>query len=440
MDSSDVSHNNVKSKFYLSEDAETDACVGRSSSDERTIEVRSEEESVHILISNTDTSVEATGVWAQYRIVQDVVFQAPGGHAGANFGESITVVGDNILIGASNHNTDAGQGAGQAHLYDSLGNLLQSFMAPDGKADAWFGWSVAAVGEHILVGAPFQAIGDSWEVGQAYLFDADGTHLQTFTPPNTESDTWFGFAVAGTQDTILISAFDVYGSGRVLQYNLEGDLIRTLEAPDAVQYAAFGSSVATDGEHILIGARYHPSTEGHGTGRAYIFDFDGNHVETLTPPEEQADAHFGWDVAIADGGYLVGAPRQETSVVASDGTPVQRQTGQAFLFDSEGGLLSTYEANDPQTDSRFGSTLATVGENILIGAEQYDIDDDANAGQVYAFAPSGGYIETLQAPEVQTGSWFGRSLASIGDSILVGAHNHNTDAGDFSGEAYLFAR
>lgn len=77
---------------------------------------------------------------------------------------------------------------------------------------------------------------------------------------------------------------------------------------------------------------------------------------------------------------------------------------------------------------------------MLIAAERHNVEDDSNAGEVYVFDSGGAHTETLQSPEVQTGSWFGRSLASMGESILVGAHNHNTDAGDFAGEGYLFAR
>ena len=56
---------------------------------------------------------------------------------------------------------------------------------PDGNANDSFGFSVAAVGSDSIVGA-YGVSGTHVETGAAYLYDASGTLLHTFTDPE-----WF---------------------------------------------------------------------------------------------------------------------------------------------------------------------------------------------------------------------------------------------------------
>lgn len=447
VDSSDTPHDNIRSRFYLEDDSGTTECVDRGDQDSRTFEVGGSEETVHILVSNTDTSVSADEIWVEYRIIDDVVFQSPDGHEWALFGQSIAAVGENVLIGSPEQETGAGYGAGRAYLFDPVGNLMQSFEAPSGAEMAYFGWSVAAVGDNILVGAPYHPVGSNLNVGRAYLFDQDRNLLQTIQPPTSDGEQEFGYAVAAIGETILVGATEnKFGDdpgdtdGKVYMFDMNGTLVNTIAAPDMGDFAFFGSAIDTSEDRILVGARFDAETPGDGYGRADLFDAGGNHVQTFYSPDPQENAYFGWDVAITEQGYLVGAPRQDTTVTASDGSPVEVETGQAFLFDEAGTLQAIIDPPDPQIGSSFGSTVASLGANIMIADEEFNIGDDNNAGMVYVFDENGNVLESLQSPEVQTGSWFGRSLASLGESILVGAHNHNTNAGDFAGEAYLFAR
>jgi hypothetical protein len=440
VDTSDVPHENVRARFYLEDDAGTAGCTTRVATDSRTFEIDEDGETVHILVSNTDTSATADDIWVEYTILEDVVFQSPDGHDWALFGESIAPVGDNVLIGSPEQETGAGYGAGRAYLFDSVGNVLQTLEAPDGVEMAYFGWSVSAAGDNIVVGAPYHDVGSNINVGRAYLFDQEGNLLQTFQPPTPEPEQEFGYAVAAFGDTILIGATEnKFGEdpgdtdGKVHMFNMDGTLKRTIAAPDMGEFAFFGSAIDASDDRILVGARFDAEVPGDGYGRADLFTADGDHLETFYSPEPQENAYFGWDVAITEHGYLVGAPRQN-----APSTLVE--TGRAFLFDEDGNHIGAFDAPVPQSGSRFGSTVAGIGENVMIAAEEYNIDDDLNAGEVYIFDSGGGHQETIQAPEVQTGSWFGRSLATIGEDILVGAHNHNTDAGDFAGEGYLFRR
>ncbi|MEO1603493.1 MAG: FG-GAP repeat protein, partial [Pseudomonadota bacterium] len=99
------------------------------------------------------------------------------------FGVSVALDGNNILIGAHSDDTNGGN-VGQAHLFDATtGALLRTFDDPTATTGDNFGFSVALDGNNVLIGA--QGDGTNGDgVGQAHLFDATtGALLRTFNDP-----------------------------------------------------------------------------------------------------------------------------------------------------------------------------------------------------------------------------------------------------------------
>ena len=64
----------------------------------------------------------------------------------------------------------------------SIGDLLLTFQHPEPVSYAGFGRSVATVGDNVLIGAPKMETGTA-NPGSAYLFDAAGNLLQSFSNP-----------------------------------------------------------------------------------------------------------------------------------------------------------------------------------------------------------------------------------------------------------------
>ena len=96
-------------------------------------------------------------------------FLAPDGASGDRFSRSVDLDGDLALIGSPGDD-DLGTNSGAAYLFDiNSGNLLQKFLAPDGNLFDDFGRSVAIDGNRVLIGSP----GDDelgTNSGAAYLF------------------------------------------------------------------------------------------------------------------------------------------------------------------------------------------------------------------------------------------------------------------------------
>jgi cysteine-rich repeat protein len=133
-------------------------------------------------------------------------FAKPGPiHAGDQFGQSVTAVGSNVLIGAP-FGQQGPTGPGGAYLFDGGGALVSQVAAPRPAAIDGFGWSVAAAGSNFIVGAPYDSAAVS-ESGVAYLFDGpSGIVLETVPNPRPGVSNRFGRAVTYAHGDLLIGS------------------------------------------------------------------------------------------------------------------------------------------------------------------------------------------------------------------------------------------
>ena len=93
------------------------------------------------------------------------------------FGQSVAIDGDRLVIGAPGEDSDNGSQSGVVYVYQILEDgkvrLLESLTHPTGKANDQFGQSVSISGLNILVGAPgYDLDNDRWNAGSAVLFRA----------------------------------------------------------------------------------------------------------------------------------------------------------------------------------------------------------------------------------------------------------------------------
>ena len=347
-----------------------------------------------------------------------------------NFGYSVALDGNNVLIGAPLDST-RGFWVGQAHLFDGgSGALLRTFDDPTVTEQDGFGRSVALGGNQVLIGAPSD---DSrgLNVGQAHLFDAgSGALLRTFDDPTPTGNDAFGASIALAGDYVLIGApgDDTQGVN-VGQAHLfdagSGALLRTFNDPTLTSHDAFGISTALDGNHVLVGASG-DWTQGPSVGQAHLFDAgSGALLRTFDDPTPTESDQFGWPVAI-DGDYvLVGAPTDDTN---------GNEAGQAYLFDTRtGALLRTFNGPRPDNEDLFGNAVALDGTRALIGSWLAP-----PGGQVHLFdVTTGTLLQTFDNPSETWSEQFGWSVALDGDNVLIGEPFDQT-TGRIVGQAHLF--
>ena len=346
------------------------------------------------------------------------------------FGGTVAISGNNVLISAVEDDT-TGPNVGQALLFDAVtGNLLQTFNDPTVTSQGQFGLSLAIEGNNVLIGDFVDSSIDGIPAGQAHLFDAaTGNLLQTFDNPTRAFSQRFGSSVSINGTSALIGVPGITGdSGQARLFDIvTGDLLQTFNNPSPSVGDEFGGSVVISGNNVLIGASG-DDTNGTNVGQAYLFDaVTGDLLQTFDDPTVTSSDFFGGSVAISGNNVLIGASGDDTN-----------GSGQAYLFDVvTGDLLQTFDDPTITFGDEFGSSVSIRGNNVLIGAS----DDDTsgpNVGQAYLFdAVTGTLLQIFDDPTVTGGDRFGFSVAISENNVLVGALGDNTN-GSFSGQAHLF--
>jgi hypothetical protein len=137
---------------------------------------------------------------------------APDGMAGDWFGMSLALRGDTALIGAPYDDSGENEDQGAAYVFTRSGaswSFQQKLTAFDGEAGDDFGYAVALDGDRALVGAPYDDSGESEDQGAAYVFTRSGTSWsfqQKLTASDGEAGDIFGMSVSLTSDRVLVGA------------------------------------------------------------------------------------------------------------------------------------------------------------------------------------------------------------------------------------------
>lgn len=299
---------------------------------------------------------------------------------GDQFGFAVAIDGNNAIVGAPMD--DDGNNSGAAYLFDAIsGDLLQTFLDPNPSNNSEFGHSVAVNGNRVLVGTPSEDTGAP-NTGAAHLFDVTtGDLLHTFNNPTPEGGDLFGDAVALEGDRVLIGAFlDDEGeenSGAAHLFDATtGDFLQTFSNPTPARGDVFGSALAISGNTIAIGAR--ADDEGaNNSGVVHLFDATtGDFQQTITNPTPDVGDVFGVSLTAHGNTLLVGAIADDEGASNS---------GAAHVFDlTTGELLQTLNNPTPEEGDLFGNGVAFEGDRAIVAAFGAD-DGGENTGAVYVF-------------------------------------------------------
>jgi hypothetical protein len=236
----------------------------------------------------------------------------PRGHQGDEIGSAVALSGFDWAVGARSDGS-AGVGAGSVYVCCIQGQVQK--LLPDAAAGAEFGQSLSFDGDILAVGAPFAELNGT-PTGAAYVFLRKtawkGTRL--VPPASVTAGAAFGYAVALSGDQVVVGApLNAGEGGAAYLYSLAPAQGPQPPLPLDVGVgsgAQFGVSVAFDRvgdssgqKKILVGARLANGAQ----GAAYRFSSNGSPDLTLSSPNPQAGANFGFESAIRGDTLLVGA-------------------------------------------------------------------------------------------------------------------------------------
>lgn len=316
---------------------------------------------------------------------------SPNEVGGGHFGASVGISGGLVVVGAPDETANGLPDAGNAYTFDAkTGARIDTLSSPNAQGGGGFGYSVALANGILVVGAPSETNNGSLGAGHAYTFDAkSGTLIRTLASPLTEGDQQFGWSVAISEKVALVgaplgaNAAGKLGPGHAYTFNAKtGALLREFSSQHPRTDGFFGGSVAILDGIAVVGAPNENARGVEESGRAYLLNATtGDVIRSLTDPHAAPDGYFGGSVAMSGKNAIVGAQ-------AYTGLG-QEYAGYAYEFNTKhGGLIATLTSPDPQAGAGFGWSVAVSGGVVVVGAPYEYVDDLTQAGLAFIFVKS----------------------------------------------------
>ncbi|MFA5257048.1 MAG: FG-GAP repeat protein [Opitutales bacterium] len=326
---------------------------------------------------------------------QDVKLKALGGGVADDyFGLSVSLSGDSALVGAYGDD-DTRSNSGAAYYYkdlDSAGATATQnvkLKASDRDTDDYFGTSVSLFGDNALIGA-YGDDSNGLTSGSAYYYKdldlagATATQDVKLTASDGSAGDYFGLSVSLSGDSALVGARgdndNGSDSGSAYYYmglDSAGVWVKQnvkLTASDGVAGDAFGYSVSLSGDNFVIGASYANSN----TGKAYT----GTISSFTTLDAGSASRTISGISFVSQTDWIVGSTTSGNAVTLSSGDSASVTTsGMAVYIGRNAGsdnntlnIAGTLDA----TDVYIGSIDGNTG-NVL----QFESTAVNNAANIY---------------------------------------------------------
>lgn len=293
-------------------------------------------------------------------------------------------------------------------------------------ADDWrlgddFGLSVAIDGDTVVVGAPDHNAGDAPRQGAAYVFVRSGTtwsQQAKLVVTGGGMDDRVGSAVAVSGGTAAVGSRDkpapevraVHVYVRVLGLWLPQETIEVFDTADELDNVM---SLAIDGDTLAVGT----ALSNGSRGSVQVYARSGGTwslQDLLTDPDGTSLDFFGLPLALSGDTLAVGATRLFSPGVG---------TVHVFVRSGTTWALQTEVADpDPGDLDVFGISFALAGDRLVVGSPLLEAESGARRGSAHVFVRSGpAWIErqTLVASVSEPADLFGLSVALSGQTVWV---------------------
>ena len=330
-----------------------------------------------------------------------------------NFGSSVVATDDYIIVGIPGDagTSNVGQ-SGSVAIFDATTKLLLSTIEnPVPRSNANFGASLAVVGDQLVVGAPKDAE-TGVSVGRVYQFDLSTNSLvRTLSHPTPASNQRFGEAVAMDSDSVYVgvpgdSTFSP-GNGSVFAFGLStGSSQYVIASPIAGDFVGFGSEINIYESALAVGSN-------SGTSEIQLFSgVDGSLAESVIDPSLGINDQFARQVAASDD-YVVVA-----SFGSQDDSP---QNSWLWVYDTETMALVNTIANPSDFRlSTFGESISIAGDLIVVGDPRHPLTTQFDVGMAYVIhATTGEIVSAINSPLPANQDRFGNKLSANGNRVAI---------------------
>ncbi|MGB8013396.1 MAG: choice-of-anchor D domain-containing protein [Terriglobales bacterium] len=326
---------------------------------------------------------------------QQAELTASDGAADDNFGSSVAVSGNTVVVGAPSHTVGSNTLQGAAYVFVQSGETWSQqaeLTSSDGAKNDEFGGSVAVSGSLLVVGAPNKTVGSNASQGEAYVFVQIGetwNQQAELTASDGTAGDGFG-SVAASEGTVVVGApyhtvASNFWQGAAYVFEQNGatwSQQAELTASDGGAYDNFGG-VAESGSTVVVGATGHTVGSNASQGAAYVFVESGatwSQQAELAASDGAAGDHFGL-VAVNGSIAVVGAGGHKAGL--------NKGQGAVYVFAQNGNTWSQQTevtASDGAAGDHFG-VVAISGGTIMVGTPFVEVGSNPNQGAAYVFVP-----------------------------------------------------
>jgi len=265
-----------------------------------------------------------------------------------------------------------------------------------------------------------------YDFGNDACIDSRGSSVGTTSDPlpsevkvdSPSGGDLFGRTVAVGEGRIIVGdpqLFPASNGSRACIYNFDGDLVATLNPPQSDYIVDFGERVAAGSGMFAVS---------QNSDRVHVYDQSGNYKYSIHKPYDTYNIGFGLGLAIANSKLYIGVP------YASDG-------GEVLVYDVFTGAykskITSPDADgsvDHQNDS-FGFSIAIGEDKIVIGAPGQSESTDSNiqggptynfySGSAYIFGTDEVFLTKIRSDVPTSRDKFGESVAIGYNRIVVGS-------------------
>lgn len=393
------------------------------------------------------------------------------------FGSAVAISGDYAVVGAPYHNFDhfnenSIHDAGAAYVYKRNENnqweFSQKIIATERHSFAQFGFSVDITDETILVGANQESMDEEnnnymEKAGAAYIFklnDAGKWHqTQKICNFDRNPNDSYANAVQLDDNHIVIAATtqskDENGlnilndAGAVYIYRQDEtstwNFHQKIVAEDRTEYDLFGASIALYNNTLLVGAQFEDHDENgnnyiNGAGSAYVFELNPTNYwfesQKIVAPLRLGKDLFGCSVDIYGSKIVIGAKNCATN---ENNTEELLNAGAAYVYEKTVNSGWVFDqkivARDRMFNDTFGVSVAISSDYIMVGAENEnqhlgEFISDAGAVYVYIESNEGEWLQSqkLLSDPRNEHSYFGHAIDIDGfDAILTADREDNNN-------------
>ncbi|MFA6100871.1 MAG: pre-peptidase C-terminal domain-containing protein [Victivallaceae bacterium] len=331
---------------------------------------------------------------------------------GDDFGYSIAAYGNTMIVGAPGDD-DKGEDSGSVYLYQQNGtswNFVQKLTASDEAASDRFGKEVAISSDLIVIGTDTD---DATKGVYVYRKNGVGWDETKFNPAAETPEDDCVRKIAASGNTFVVGLYDynagAFGSALVYHWNgTAWDETKLAGYYNANNYSGYGQSVSISGNTVVIGETGN-DTLGENAGCAYIYNLDFGDTP-LTVPESLKQTVTG-------------------NTVLFDWSDVTHATKYEIQVDAHGDFGNTLDLDSITDTSEASVTLPDGTYNYRVRASnEYG---NNTWSEVKSFTVDGNFSRTvLYASDAAAGSYFGQHADVSGDIIAT--------AGNYPFRSYIY--